>query len=129
MSELDEARRVICEWMQEKPKDGHGPRVETPEMVGHWWYYNYSTRPVIATEPHGRREFVWTWHANESLTLDDLHQVEERLSDKQWDRYDRLLGRISRSGLTPHFGYIHASAEQKSIALAAVLREEKRIGR
>jgi hypothetical protein len=63
-----------------------------------------------------------------SLTLDALHEVEEKLTDEQWDAYYHQFGAYGREGLTwtaPDRLYkwaLHASAEQKIKALAAVLR-------
>jgi len=71
-------------------------------------------------------EYTTVWHVA-PLTLDRLHLVEARLTDKQWPVYVAGLSKdsdIMRMGAI--FGLIHATAEQKITALAAVIREEQK---
>lgn len=93
---------VICAFMEKRP--GPNEHGGTGWSGGRWWYWSRSWMP---------RE----------LTLDAIHEVEERLSGEQ--RLVYLL-EISRNG-TPETGYwrrIHATAATKIKALAAVLRTQ-----
>lgn len=97
---------VICGWMEKRPSYESGG---TGHSARHWWLSN----------PHHDN-----WWPTE-LTLDRLREVEERLTDSQWELYflawpGRFLG---------FRGFVHASAEQKIKALAEVLRKDGRDGR
>jgi len=105
---------VICEFMEPRPLDGNGERVEPADVF--WWGYSYQVLP----KPDGTgKEFHWQWHPK-GLTLDLLHLVESRLTEEQ--RMDYWLN-LSQGG-PPQTGYwriVHVTAEQKITALAKVL--------
>lgn len=69
----------------------------------------------------------WTspyWQCH-SLTLNECHEVEARLTDEQWYQYrENLLGFVvlARINFDDCKEMIYASVEQKVKALAAVLR-------
>ena len=69
----------------------------------------------------------WKWRsgatfAPRKLTLDILHEIEERLTEEQWKAYrDEILRDTDMLGLWM-VRLIHASAANKVRALAAVLR-------
>jgi hypothetical protein len=60
------------------------------------------------------------------LTLNECHEVEERLTDEQWAAYGEIhfLRAEALCGGRDDFrkGMLHATAEQKIAALASVLR-------
>ena len=62
------------------------------------------------------------------LRLDTLHTVEARLSDEQWALYENHFARKDKpNAWYSTFRYrdlLHATAEQKIKALAAVIRAE-----
>jgi hypothetical protein len=97
---------VICTFMDERPSDGSGSVVTTPDSP--WWSYSYEIKGGL---------FHWTWHPG-TLTLERLWQVEERLSLDQAKQYDRLLN------ASPDYPILvwHCTPKQKITALAAVLR-------
>jgi hypothetical protein len=80
---------------------------------------------IICTfmEPHWKTRMPYAYPFNPAvmptLDLDALHEVEARLTYAQWDGYGAamasLVGRTAPN-------LLHASAEQKIKALAAVLR-------
>lgn len=95
-------KEFICQFMETKPDPNtHGGTCRSPKG---WWFW------------YGKWETT-------KLTLDALWEVEERLTDEQWQEYDAELGGSTTSVLSPNFGMIHATAEQKIKALASVLRE------
>ena len=67
------------------------------------------------------------WWTVDPLTLDALHEVEARLTDEQWKRYvprfDAYSTMPSSNWFTLSKPFLHATAEQKIAALAAVIRE------
>jgi hypothetical protein len=110
---------VICGWMEPKPKDGHGPKVETVDV--RWWQYSYEVRP----KPSGLgNEFHWQWWSR-TLTLNELWEVEERLAEWQFWQYANLLlpSCTSVGSAAGVYAHAHATAEQKIKALAQVIRE------
>lgn len=79
---------------------------------------------VICTfmEPKPDPEELRLWLPG-SLTLDALWEVEERLTAEQFAAYiERLEDGWDINGLARDYGLVHARAEQKIKALAAVLR-------
>lgn len=64
---------VICGWMEKRPPDGKGEKVETADA--RWWGYNYQLKPK---DSGVGREFHWQWHPV-SLTLDRIWEVEVRI--------------------------------------------------
>lgn len=98
---------VICSAME--------ARVSLPNIwvmgvsKGGWWFFRQATGWVPI-----------------NLTLDRLHIVEERLSEEQWGTYaDAIADGCGDSLLEESKALIHASAEAKIRALAAVLREAR----
>lgn len=91
---------VICEWME--------PGREIP---GNWMQYigwGRGWRPC-------------------TLTLDRLHEVEARLTDEQWKPYIMKLlpwQSLNKLYVEQLFCLLHATAEQKIKALAAVIQSE-----
>lgn len=107
---------IICEWMERRPLDGMGQRVETANA--RWWDYSYQ---ILPRSSGVGKEFHWQWHPC-NLTLDRLWEVEERLTDEQRLAY---LLELSKGG-APELGYwriMHASANDKIAALSTILRE------
>lgn len=92
---------VICAWMEPRP----GSAAEA--YNSRWW--NGSP---------------WTELRPFNLTLDALREVESRLSEAQWDRYEALALKWRYEYSSSYRAALHASAEQKIKALAAVLRKE-----
>jgi len=76
------------------------------EVRPKWWHWDYGWRPI-------------------SLDLDALHEVEERLTEKQWNRYITALIPIETNEDELQLA-VHASAEQKISALAYVLWSTRR---
>lgn len=105
---------ILCGFMEKRPEAGpwsHRPWRSLSR--GGWWTASDDRNPDTAPD-------VWFPVA---LTLDRLRLVEARLTDMQW-----LLYQTALSGDTPEDqvrwrDLIHASAEQKITALAAVLKE------
>lgn len=89
---------VIASFMEPKPTWSSSDR------NGEWWW-------------------CWDhrWHSCK-LDLDALHEVEARLTNEQWDAYANLM--MDPAGIHHTRFLLHASAEQKIEALAAVLRPE-----
>lgn len=88
---------VICGWMEPQPSYA-------------WWKWE-----------HG----AW---APGNLSLDRLHLVEAKLTDPMWRVYWGILEEawaMSESALAREWYAVHASAEVKLAALAAVIREAK----
>lgn len=87
-----------------------------------WW--------TAKSQKTSRGGFEFVWVANEA-TLDMLHEVEARLTDRQWERYClRLVGCgsniLNLRGTVDYAdlkALLHASAADKLTALAAVIRE------
>lgn len=102
---------VICGFMEPMPTGGLEGWMKSgflsPE--GGWW--------VLTIDDGG--EYLWV--ADTHLTLDSLHEVEERLTPEQLSLYDMLL----RNGRGYPTYVWHADAPQRIKALAAVLREAK----
>jgi hypothetical protein len=125
-------QEVICTWMA-----GAKPNTEPPDalerdlfgapltVAGGWWECH-----CVYEEGDVPR-----WYPRD-LTLDALHEVEGRLKDEQWGKYERRFNnkrvinkRCERCGadqLSHHRAssraLLHATPEQKIKALAAVLR-------
>lgn len=105
---------VICEWMEPRPDvvdDGADPNA-CYKWPHRWWKW-YRDR---------------NGHLPRELDLNALHEVEARLSDKQWLDYRREFRLVvERVNGTWPLGQrskdmLHATAEQKIRALASVLR-------
>ena len=107
---------VLCEFME--PKNG------LPDLAdfrgdfspGGWWI----------TDWHPLRKNKWL--PRRQITLNECHEIEGRLTEDQWRKYEtalspmpvkliRLFGSITLS-------FIHADAQTKIKALAEVLRAE-----
>lgn len=116
---IDEARYIICEWMEPTPKlkqNGQLPRNSKCLSFSDlkWWRHRAMTVPYLFPV---------------DLTLDRLRLVEERLMQRtdpppkgsvNWeDAIDSML--CSVLGET-HQWHWHASADEKTLALAAVIR-------
>jgi hypothetical protein len=115
MPELTDAE-VICGFMEERPVKHSGVGHDTP-----WWYAANHFIDQDETET----EYVPIFDACAEIEkLGRLREVEERLTELQWTHYKYCLTDTSirrhGCGLTQFF--IHASAEQKTQALAAVIR-------
>jgi hypothetical protein len=115
--ELSDAE-VLCGFMEARPMD-------IPVVGGSVWW------PLVGNISPTRKPVLEVCHKIEKLGL--LHLIEKRLTAEQWvDYFDGLSGQPPRE--KPPCGYayelskrlIHATADQKIKALAAVLREGKR---
>lgn len=109
---------VICQWMEPKPKTICGSLEHTAALRSiKWWI-------VKPRGAHLGEPVDWTPCL---LGLDRLHEIEAKLSEEQWLNYVDAL--ITLMPKFPRKGEIvHASAEQKIKALAAVLRAEVKDG-
>lgn len=103
MSETLFDQEVICGFME--PVVGFRG-CDFPRSLKGWWTAELG-------QPKQPRE----------LTLNECHAVEERLTDEQWDAYEELFDSVILWGRERSL--LHASAEQKIRALAAVLRKEE----
>jgi len=105
---------VICTWMEPKPKfpDVFG---DVRISAGGWWKWR---------SPRAGARWPGKTGPNESKvdSLDALHEVEARLTDEQWQKYAGLM--MDPAGIKHTHFLLHATAEQKISALAAVLRPE-----
>jgi hypothetical protein len=110
----DSDASVICRFMEPQPYS----RTRSRDSEGGWW------RLVGAD----RKSSVW--EPTRYLTLDLLHQVEERLTPGQCSQYERELYYAMRNAKRKLIGVYawHASAEQKIRALAVVLRAAREGG-
>lgn len=101
---------TICEWMQPKPV-----RVWSRDSGGReWWSAVWSS------------ETGWQFHPI-LLTLDALWEVEERLTEEQWRKYESMSVGWWSDGPKIISGFraaVHATTEQKIAALAQVIRQE-----
>jgi hypothetical protein len=95
---------LICRFMEPVP----GFRgIDYPHSVGGWWIAENGKQSRPA----------------DSITLDALHEVEERLTEKQG--WDYLAALQSETADIPGWAFRHlwhATAKQKIAALAKVLR-------
>jgi hypothetical protein len=113
----------ISKWTNAAKKQGIGPDGHRTWV---WWEWRPMTDPFIFPK---------------RLTLDRLREVQERLTDAQWESYEeQMTGQqvfdemdgVYRSPKFPR-GWsverflLHASAEQKIAALAAVLRDASEV--
>ena len=106
---LQEALEAVCEFMERCPATlPLDFRPWRGISLGGWWV----STPIV------KMECVWTPC---TLDLDRLREVEERLSLEQWSDYDRLLSSSREQTKKAHWWAIHASAEQKTMALATVI--------
>jgi len=111
-------RETICGWMEPRPtsKEGSAERLRDLGRV-QWWRGQF-------VPPHRSGEWCPVY-----LSLDALHRVEERLNDRQRQRYAELLLGVTSDRIRHRFDYAdaaalwHATAEQKIRALANVIRE------
>lgn len=112
---------VVASWMEAKPSREETAVSDCGHSPERWWYWHddYVTGAEIL--------------AHCPLTLDQLHEVEKRLSDAQWQHYAVLMFHCccteARTAnpiedlLTKNRrALLHATAEQKIRALAGVLR-------
>ncbi len=98
---------VVCEFMEEQGVPYNG--------VSRRWFWHIIRCPGLDADLPC------------TLDLDTLRKVQERLTDEQWRAYAALLSGVQmRTGVRVAFStckaLIHASAEQKIVALACVLR-------
>lgn len=107
---------LICGWMEKRPTDGRGDKVETENV--RWWDYNYQVKPK---KPGSTvNEFHWQWHPI-NLTLDRIWEVEEKIPEKHRLDYWHELTK----GGPPELGYwriLHAPAEIRIAALARLIK-------
>lgn len=108
---LDQAQEILCEFMEGRdPRNAvsvkRGTKVLDIDSL-HWW---------IARWRAGNWEF-----APRTLDLDALHEIEERLTDEQWIAYVDALIAIMPQRLPRKGEIVHATAEQKIMALAETL--------
>lgn len=112
---------LICTWMEEKPISTVHPGIEEAYNVKWWiwgWWYTAPSQPNI------ERPVAYGWKPR-SLNIDACHKVEARLTEEQWALYAHHLCAgydFEDIGLVLYRDWIHATAEQKIKALAAVLR-------
>lgn len=111
---------VACGFMEpDAPKDGTnqaGGELKRFSPKG-WW--RYSMVSCLLKQP------ILDMCA-EVEKLGRLYLVEAKLSNEQWDRYDNALGAlwtVRLKNMPARRFLIHASAEEKLTALAAVLRD------
>lgn len=118
---------VICEWME---PDGLSKPFDGPEEAHPYRWWKWYMRFPAGLQSGQRR------HINIDLTLDRLHQVEERLTDGQWLQYSVCCWKWYTEAATgndyeiSHLNrwrkvLIHLTAEQKIKALAATIRATK----
>jgi len=105
---------VICKFMEPRPLATIESLVNYP---GTWWHVDMDA--ALAGEKR--------WKPR-TLTLNECHEVEARLNDEQWTRYSRVvMDDARRAGLDLKSSHaqiwLHATAEQKTRALSAALRE------
>lgn len=102
----------ICEWMEARPELPNDARLLWLPSPGGWW----RLLPVKGRGMH--------WYFK-TLGLDELHEVEKRLTREQWARYRDLLIDDCETISEMYFGcgLINASTEQKVRALAVVAGE------
>ena len=102
----DEA--TICAFMEPGPYS----RTRSRDSEGGWWRLIGADRKTSEWEP------------TRYLTLDRLHEVEQRLTDAQCSHYDRELADAKlHSKPTPRIWFSwHSTADQKIKALAVVIR-------
>lgn len=104
-SELDKLSdaEVICEFMEPR-RPWEGP----------WWKIR-GPWDDVATPDNSR-------HVPRTLTLNECHEVEGWLTDEQWRAYRNAILRGADMMGPWMVRLIHATAEQKTAALASVLR-------
>ena len=112
---------LICTFMEpHAPKDGTGYPSGVLKKFSPEGWWRYSMVSCLWKLP--------TLTVGSPLeSLGRLHLVEERLTERQWRDYQRLLTEPVWSSSNPAVdgkAMIHATAEQKIRALAAVLREQ-----
>jgi hypothetical protein len=107
---------VICAWMEpDAPENGGTPNVDNLKKYspkGWWRYWSLSCnwkRPILIS-------------CERLLLLGFLHEVEEKLSEDQWEAYAYRM--MDPAGIQHTRFLLHATAEQKIKALAEVLRSE-----
>lgn len=106
-------QEIICTFMEPRPSAGFATDTAS---IGGWWrrYAGVGrSRPDWQSKPFNG---PWLPHV---LTLVELWEVEERLTDEQWEAYSLVL---VPSGDRFVRDRIHATPEQKINALAAILR-------
>jgi hypothetical protein len=91
---------TLCTFMDPAPRRGH---------PNNWWWLQTELGPG------------WdTWKPREIWTLDILREVEEKLDDRQWTRYEDLLCFNHPQGCNTR-RKIHADVRQKLDALATAI--------
>jgi hypothetical protein len=103
---------VICAFMESRPEfvpiDYGGPKEDRWEH--RWWKWYAAGSPPR--------------HLPVALNLDKLHEVEARLSEGQWESYRDYMAASAPHGDGYERFLLHADAEQKIKALAAVIGAE-----
>lgn len=103
---------IIATFMEPLPNTAPGFHTAWSTLKPTWWEKGPSSEGVMFWVPI-------------PLTLDALHEVEARLTVEQWSRYEPALGSPyahKSNPITYWKALIHATAEEKIRALAAVLR-------
>lgn len=111
MSETLSDQEVICGFMEPSPTDND----DLTSDAG-WW----TRRTMLSPETLKRVALPWE---PRTLTLNECHAVEERLTDEQWDAYEELFDSVILWGRERSL--LHAAAAEKIRALASVLRKEE----
>ena len=97
---------VICAWMADPNQSGYW---------GRWWSVTSSDDGAMFKSP-------------KKLDLNDLWEVEEKLTEQQWHFYEsELATALGHQRLSTRHAIIHATAEHKILALARVLRVTRNI--
>lgn len=111
MSEKLSDAEILATFMEPKPER---TSANIPLAATNWWVWKWSAK--------GQQYRAWP---NDDMlgSLDSLRLVEARLSDEQWMAYlAALAGTGDPFRLSVMRAAVHASAEQKSAALAEMLR-------
>lgn len=102
---------IVAGFMEPKPEEVSHRTIgdHSPLM---WW------RCCLRANPSRT-----TWDPT-AITLNECRLVEARLSENQWEAYDQMLIKTLYTSATVRAA-IHAPAETKLAALAAVIRSTK----
>ena len=106
---------VICGWMEPMPLESPGAYCERIHADGgnhtwpDWWEES--------------EEYGGEWQPT-TIALNECHEVEAQLTEEQWNEYQSMLDAYCLSWPFGKLNWwaIHATAEQKVKALAAVIR-------
>ncbi len=106
---------VICAFMEPRPDappNQHGAN----EL---WWRWGWRSVGPSLPQQQPPHEYCWL---PRRITLDAIHEVEERLTDRQWTTYQNRLEIDGPAEWQRQKRWVHVSAEHKIRSLAAVLR-------